>query len=124
MNTGFEMSELDPKSLSFDEDSMILNCAEEIYSDEWTPLSSDELFSGKRIEIQVNEVDYSIILNKSMIGINLKKSEFSNVSYRIKRIGSKQVLSIKKDFEPITYGPKKEILVGSGFALVRSFYIA
>lgn len=107
---------------NYEDHLMRLNCASGVNSSEWNNMEEGELFAGKKIDIFVNEAGYSVTLNKAMIGIVLKKSEYTNISYRVKEISGKLILSIKKEFPPLQMR-NKEILPGTGFVLVTSWQL-
>lgn len=107
---------------NYEEHLMRLNCASGVNSSEWNKMEEGELFAGKKIDIFVDEVGYPVTLNKTMIGIVLRKSEYVNISYRVKTIEGKLVLSIKKEFPPLQMR-NKEVLPGTGFVLVTSWQL-
>ena len=94
VDTGIEMIELDKSSPTFSIDSLKLTCAEDTESEDWIAMEAGELFEGKHIDIMIKGVDYPVTLDKKMIGVRLKKDEFVNISYRVKRFGDKQTLSL------------------------------
>lgn len=64
----------------------------------WYDLNTDDLYAGKIIKIKISDkYDYDVPINKNILPIKLKKSEFNNISYRI-FIRKHIVLAIKKKF--------------------------
>jgi hypothetical protein len=79
----------------------------------WIELNCDDLYSGKVIKIKVDNFEYDLSVNKALIPLKLKKSEFNNISYRI--FPDKMILALKKRFE--------YPLEDHGFSIVRLFQI-
>lgn len=65
----------------------------------WFDFNIEDLFKGKVIKIKVSDqYDYDVPINKNMIPIKLRKSEFNNISYRVFTGGNHIVLALKKKF--------------------------
>lgn len=83
--------------------------------DNWIPIDlKEDLFTGKIFKINIKGYEYDIPINRELMPIKLKKSEFENISYRV-FLKPLPILSIKKRFDfPIE---------GCGFTLMRLFQI-
>ena len=78
----------------------------------WVPLDvSEEHFSGKEISIIIDGFNYDIPLNKDLMMVRLRKSEFTNISYQVYK-EKHLVLGIKKRFDS-----------EYGFDMIRLFQI-
>lgn len=93
----------------------LFSYADNMESDEWINLDSELLFKGKIIKIRVNGFDYKISLNRDLIPLKLRKSEYYKISYRIFVSNDSFVLGIKKRFD--------YPLEDSGFYIMRLFKI-
>lgn len=64
----------------------------------WFNIDIDELFKGKIIRIKVSDNhEYDIPINKNILPLKLKKSEFNEISYRVFR-NKNIILALKKKF--------------------------
>lgn len=78
----------------------------------WIPLNvSEEHFRGKEISIIIDGFNYDIPLNKDLMMVRLRKSEFTNISYQVYK-EKHLVLGIKKRFDS-----------EYGFDMIRLFQI-
>ena len=86
------------------------------YSDEttstWVDLDCDLLYAGKVVKIKIDNLEYELSVNKNLIPLKLKKSEFNNISYCV---FPNMTLAIKKRFD---YD-----LDDCGFSIIRLFQI-
>ena len=97
-----------------EESSMVPICTQcNDSSDSWIEIDCEELYSGKVIKIKVEGFEYDISINKALIPLKLKKSEFNNVSYRI--FPDTMTFALKKRFE--------YPLEDHGFEVIRIFQI-
>lgn len=79
----------------------------------WVELNAEELYSGKVIKLSIDNLEYELSVNKALIPLKLKKSEFNNIGYRV--FPDNMILALKKRFEyPIE---------DHGFTIIRIFQI-
>lgn len=79
------------------EDAKICAYGDDLNSDAWIELNSDELYSGKIIKINIDNLEYDLSINKALIPLKLKKSEFNNISYRV--FPKDMILVLRKHFD-------------------------
>ena len=78
----------------------------------WIPLDvSEEHFKGKEFNITIDGFNYDIPLNKDLMMVKLRKSEFTDISYQVYK-EKHLVLGIKKRFDS-----------EYGFDMIRLFQI-
>nr|DAF30540.1 MAG TPA: hypothetical protein [Caudoviricetes sp.] len=78
----------------------------------WIPLDvSEEHFKGKEFSIIIDGFSYDIPLNKDLMMVKLRKSEFTDISYQVYK-EKHLVLGIKKRFDS-----------EYGFDMIRLFQI-
>lgn len=70
----------------------------DLNSKEWIDLDIDSLFAGKIIKVSIHDFDYDVPINKNLIPLKLKKSEYNNITYRIFKNNNQLVLALKKTF--------------------------
>jgi hypothetical protein len=75
---------------------------EGIDSDDWISLQSDELYAGNTIDINIKDYECPIQINKDLLPIKLKKSEYENIFYRI--FMDPLIIGLRKDFKSINEG--------------------
>ena len=68
----------------------------ELNSKTWIELDVDDLYMGKIIKINIDDFDYPISVNKTLIPLKLKKAEFNNITYRV--FPDDMVLALQKRF--------------------------
>ena len=84
---------------------------------DWFPIDVDaELYTGKVFKIKINGYEYKISVNRDLMPMKLKKSEYEGISYKVFH-KPLQVLAIKKRFESLAE------VEGSGFTIIRLFQI-
>ena len=73
-----------------------------------------DLHTGKIFKIKINSYEYKITINRDLMPMKLKKSEYEGISYKV---FSKplHILGIKKRFEGV--------VEGYGFTIIRLFQI-
>jgi hypothetical protein len=82
---------------------------------DWIPIDiSADLYTGKVFRITLNKYEYKIPINRDLMPMKLKKSEYEGVAYRV-FYKPLQILAIKKRFE--------NVLDGYGFTIIRLFQI-
>ena len=79
----------------------------------WLELDSTQLYSGNIIKVKIEGFDYDVSISKALIPLKLKKSEFTNISYRV--FPDTMILALKKRFDY----PLEE----HGFSIIRLFKI-
>lgn len=82
---------------------------------DWFPIDIDaDLYTGKVFKIKINDYEYKISINRDLMPMKLKKTEYEGVGYKV-FLKPSQVLAIKKKFEGI--------VEGGGFTIIRLFQI-
>lgn len=110
-----KLNELD---LTKSENSLKINlCSygEDLTNEAWIDLDAETLYNGKIIKISIDGLEYDLSVNKNLIPLKLKKSEFNNISYRVFPPDVRTVLALKKRFD--------YPLEGYGFTIIRLFQI-
>lgn len=82
---------------------------------DWFPINIDaDLYTGKVFRIKINDYEYKISINRDLMPMKLKKSEYEGVSYKVFH-KPLRILAIKKRFE--------NVVEGYGFTIIRLFQI-
>ena len=82
---------------------------------DWFPIDIDaDLYTGKVFKIKINGYEYKISINRDLMPMKLKKTEYEGVSYKV-FLKPLQVLAVKKKFEGV--------VDGGGFTIIRLFQI-
>lgn len=108
-----KIRELDLKNPDDEQYSKIYSYAIDVNNnDSWIELDCDKLYSGKIVKIKLDNFEYEISINKSLLPLKLRKSEFNNITYKI---FDDMTLALNKRFNyPIE---------GCGFNVIRIFQI-
>lgn len=59
----------------------IINMYTSIPNDSWIQLDNELLYNGGIIKIRPKDYEYDIVINKNLLPVKMKKSEFNNLSY-------------------------------------------
>ena len=109
------MTELDisnpDNSLVSSKISMVTN----IDPNKWIAVNGTELFNGMIIKIRPDQYDYDISLNKNLLPVKLKKSEYTDIGYTVFENGVSFIVAFKKEF--------KFQIEDCGFSLIRLFQV-
>lgn len=73
----------------------------------WLDLDSDELYKGSIIYVNIHPRNYSIPINKKLLPVKLKKSEFNNIKYMVSTSPLLSILIKKRfdyDVDSVNYG--------------------
>ena len=95
----------------------------ELRDDSWINIDiSNELFTGKIFEIQLDSKKYKISINRDLMPMKLKKAEYNDVAYKIYL--KPFVLGIRKRFE-YEYKEKEtdENISKCNISIIRLFQI-
>ena len=85
----------------------------DLSSETWLPISDvDKFYQGDAIEIQFPGHEFPILMSKELLPFKLKKSEFTDLAYRV--FLNPPVLGIRKRFE---------IIPEHGFTVIRLFQV-
>lgn len=95
------------------EDAKICAYGDDLNNEAWIELDADELYSGKIIKVTIDKLEYDISINKALIPLKLKKSEFNNIRYRV--FPNDMILALQKRFD--------YPLEDHGFSVIRIFQI-
>lgn len=85
----------------------------------WTELNSEEMFNGTTIKIKISEdFGYEHPINKTMLPIKLKKSEFKDIEYCVFKSNSSNniILALRKRFE-------FPAIPEAGFSIIKFFKV-
>ena len=110
-----KMSEIDisnpENTLMISKISMVSN----ITHSSWVDIDGTELFNGLIIKIRPENFDYDISLNKNLIPVKLKKSEYKDISYSIFSNNQSFMVAFRKEF--------KFEIDNCGFSVMRLFQV-
>ena len=82
---------------------------------DWIHINLDaDLYTGKVFKIKINDYEYKISINRDLMPMKLKKSEYEGIRYKV-FLKPLHILAIKKRFE--------NVVDGYGFTIVRLFQI-
>lgn len=109
--TMMEMDSNDDKSLID-----IVNTYNSISSTSWIELNSETLYNGGVIKIRPDDYEYDLALNKSLLPLKMRKSEFNNMQYALMKNSVSLIFTVKKKFE-------FEDLPDYGFSISRIFKV-
>ena len=83
--------------------------------EDWINIETDaDLSTGKLFKIKINDYEYKVSINRDLMPMKLKKSEYEGVSYKV-FLKPLHILAIKKRFD--------SAVTGCGFTVVRLFQI-
>jgi hypothetical protein len=106
------LTELDVSNPEHQDSIKLCSYSDDITNESWIDLNCEELYAGKVLKLTVDDLEYDLSVNKALIPLKLKKSEFTNITYRI---FPDRTLALKKYFNyPID---------NCGFSIIRIFQI-
>lgn len=99
--------------------------ADDVDSSEWIELNAESLFKGDVIKISIaNHFEYEIPVNRNLLPLKLRKSEYSDIYYRV---FIRQNIRGAEDSTPIVeMGIKKKFtfpIDGCNFSIIRMFKV-
>ena len=91
----------------------LINQIRNLDSEAWIAADNEVLFKGKLLKVYLDKYEYDISIHKALIPLKLKKSEYTDIYYRI--ISDPYSLVLNKRFPPM--------IEGYGFNLLRVYQI-
>lgn len=90
----------------------ILSYADDLETNLWIGLNSDDMYDGKIINININGLNYAIPIGKGLFP-RLRKAEYNGFAYRVFFKNQKIILVLKKRWKA----------AGCGFTTLRGFAV-
>lgn len=108
------ITELDINDKDYGNIISMFECMDNLDDNSWIDVDIDNLYKGNLLKVSIKDFEYQVPINKNMIPLKLKKSEFTDIKYKV-FIKPLLVLGIKKKFPfPIE---------GYSFSIIRLFKI-
>lgn len=109
------MSELDIKNIDNKDIIRKISIIINTNPDSWISIDAVDIYNGKVIKIRPDNYEYDISINKNLLPLKMKKSEYTDISYTIFNNGISLIFALKKEF--------KYPLENSGFSIMRLFQV-
>lgn len=108
-----QLKELDMDNPEENSLSHIFSYADNLYDLGWVELPADRIHQGDVIKLKLDGINHDVSINRALIPLKLKKTEATDISYRVVQKDTEVILLIKKKF---TYP-----MDGCGFTMMRIF---